>query len=114
MSDRHSPFQGLGAISYSDIGTALDALKIPMARTQRLTSQEILLAFNNDAMRSAFPPVCSPEQFAKLWGVSRSTIYWWISQGLFAGAVTRVGKHRRIWRDRAIEMLFSRCQHPNA
>ena len=84
-----------------------------MGRRERLKIDQISAAFTDEAMRSAFPPILSPEQFAKLWGVSRSTIYWWISQGLFAGAVTRVGKHRRIWRDRAIEILFNRGNHSN-
>jgi excisionase family DNA binding protein len=81
-----------------------------MARTQRLTSDEIQLAFDDKAMQAQFPPVLSPEQFAQLFGISVSTTYFWISQGLLKGAVTKVGKHRRIWRNRAIEILFNRNQ----
>jgi excisionase family DNA binding protein len=85
-----------------------------MARPQRLTSDEIRIAFNDEAMRTAFPPILSPEQFARLWGVSRSTIYLWISQGRFAGAVTRTGKHQRIWRDVAIYILFNKGKPRNS
>ena len=81
-----------------------------MARPQRLTTDEIQLAFDEQAARELYPPVLSPEQFAKLFGVSVSTTYFWISQGLLRGAVTKIGKHRRIWRNRAVEMLFNRHQ----
>lgn len=79
-----------------------------MARTQRLSIDEIQLAFDEKAMQEQFPPILSPEQFAKLFDISVSTTYFWIAQGLLKGAVTKVGKHRRIWRNRAIEILFNR------
>jgi excisionase family DNA binding protein len=81
-----------------------------MARPQRLTAEEIDLAFRDEATRNRFPPILSPEQFADLFGVSVSTTYLWITKGRLRGAVTRVGKHRRIWRNRAIEVLFNRNQ----
>jgi excisionase family DNA binding protein len=79
-----------------------------MARTQRITSDEIQVAFNDDATRSAFPPILSPEQFAQLLGVGRSTVYLWISQGRIDSAVTKIGKHQLIWRNRAIEIIFNK------
>jgi excisionase family DNA binding protein len=79
-----------------------------MARPQRLTSAEIQIAFDDEAMRTAFPPILSPELLAQLLGLSVSTIYLWIAKGKLAGAVTKVGKHRLIWRNRAIETLFTR------
>ena len=85
-----------------------------MARPERLTSDEIQLAFTEEAMRTAFPPILSPEQLAQLFGVSISTIYLWIADGRFAGAVTKIGKHRRIWRNRAIEILFNRRKQTNS
>jgi excisionase family DNA binding protein len=85
-----------------------------MGRPERLNIDQIAAAFSDEAMRKMFPPIMSPQQFADLLGVSRSSIYLWISQGLFAGAVTRIGKHRRIWRDRAIQILFSRGNTTNA
>jgi excisionase family DNA binding protein len=85
-----------------------------MAKAQRLSSDEIQLAFEDEAMRSLFPPILSPEQLAQLLGVSRSTVYFWIAQGRFAGAVTKIGKHRRIWRNRAIEVLFNRGKPSNS
>jgi excisionase family DNA binding protein len=81
-----------------------------MARPQRLTADEIQRAFGDEAARAKFPPILSPEQFAELFGVSVSTTYFWISQGLLRGAITKVGKHRRIWRNRAVEILFNRNQ----
>ena len=59
-------------------------------------------------MQEKYPPILSPEQFAELFGISVSTTYFWISKGLLKGATTIVGKHRRIWRNRAIEILFNR------
>jgi excisionase family DNA binding protein len=81
-----------------------------MARPQRLTTDEIQIAFEDEATRRAFPPILSPEQFANLFGISVSTAYHWISKGLLKGAVTKIGKHRRILRNRAIEILFNRNQ----
>jgi excisionase family DNA binding protein len=81
-----------------------------MARPQRLTVQEIQLAFDEEAVRKESPPILSPEQFARLFGISVSTAYHWIALGRLEGAVTRIGKHRRIWRNRAIEMLFNKGQ----
>jgi hypothetical protein len=81
-----------------------------MPRPQAITREEVQLAFEDEATRAAFPPILTPEQFAKLFGVSVSTTYFWISQGLFNGATTHVGKHLRIWRNRAIEIAFSRQQ----
>ena len=57
---------------------------------------------------STRPSLCPLEQFAKLFDISVSTTYFWISKGLLKGAVTKVGKHRRIWRNRAIEIIFNR------
>lgn len=59
-------------------------------------------------MRNAYPPILTPEQFAQLFGVSLSTVYDWVAKGHFDGAVTHIGKHLRIWRNRAIEIAFSR------
>lgn len=79
-----------------------------MARTHRLTSDEIQIAFDEKAMQNQYPPILTPELFAQLFGISVSTTYFWIANGLLKGAVTKVGKHRRIWRNRAIEILFNR------
>ena len=81
-----------------------------MARTQRLTAAEIQVAFDEEAMRQKFGPILSPEQFATLFGISTSTTYYWIAAGRLKGAVTKIGKHRFIWRNRAIEILFNRNQ----
>ena len=57
-------------------------------------------------MGDKFPPILSPEQFADLLNVSRSTVYHWIARGRFRGACRRRGKHRRILRDRALQTFF--------
>ena len=79
-----------------------------MPRPQAITREEVQVAFEDEATRDEFPPILTIEQFAKLFGVSDSTAYFWISEGLFNGAITHVGKHLRIWRNRAIEIAFSR------
>lgn len=77
-----------------------------MAKHSSLTVDEIRAAFADPAMRAQYPPVLSPAQLAELLGVSRATVYLWIQQGRFQGATTRVGKHRRLWRDTALERFF--------
>lgn len=77
-----------------------------MARPKRLTSDEIQLAFDEPEAAAKYPPILSPTQLAHLAGVSRSTVYHWIAAGMFAGAAVKRGKHRLIWRNRAIEILF--------
>jgi hypothetical protein len=79
-----------------------------MPRPQSITRDEINAAFEDEAMRAAYPPILTPEQFAGLFSVSVSTAYDWIAKGYFDGATTHVGKHLRIWRSRAIEIAFSR------
>ncbi len=81
-----------------------------MARVERLQPDEIALAFREEAARLRYPPIHTPEQFAALFGVSVSTTYFWIAHGKLKGAVTKVGKHRRIWCNRAIEILFNHNQ----
>ncbi len=81
-----------------------------MARVERLQPDEIDLAFREEALRLQYPPILTPEQFASLFGVSVSTTYFWIAQGKLKGAVTKIGKHRRIWRNRSIEILFNHNQ----
>jgi hypothetical protein len=45
-----------------------------MARAHRLTSEEIQLAFEDEAMRFSFPPILTPEQLSLLLHVNRSTV----------------------------------------
>jgi len=79
-----------------------------MPRPLAITREEVQVAFNDEATRNAFPPILTPVQFAGLFGVSVSTAYDWIGKGYFKGAVTHVGKHLRIFRNRAIELAFAR------
>ena len=81
-----------------------------MPRPLRISPEEIALSFQSAAMQLAFPPVLTLQQFAKLFSVSERTAKSWISSGDFDGATTRMGKHRRIFRDRAIHIAFSRSR----
>ena len=79
-----------------------------MPKPLQLTPEEINAAFGDEAWRSAFPPILTLTQFARLFQVSARTAKFWIASGDFAGATTRTGKHRRIWRERAIRFAFAR------
>lgn len=79
-----------------------------MARPAALSLDEIRQAFADEAWRSLYPPVLTLQQFASLFSVSVRTAKSWIASGDFAGATTRAGKHRRIWRDRAVLIAFGR------
>lgn len=71
-----------------------------------LTRDELQRPFSGEIGKK-FPPILSPTQLAELLGCSKSTIYFWIAKGRFAGACVKRGKHRRIWRDRALEIFFA-------
>lgn len=79
-----------------------------MASPRRLDSSEVASAFDSEDLRRRFPPVLSLRQFADLFQVSVRTAKHWIATGDFKGATTRAGKHRRIWRDLALQIAFSR------
>ena len=79
-----------------------------MAKMPRLTPQEIALSFQDETTRALFPPILTLGQFAALFQIVPRTAKHWIASGDFAGATTRAGKHRRIWRDRAIQIAFGR------
>lgn len=70
-----------------------------------LTDSEINQAFAG--LNQTFPPILSPDRLAELLGLSRSTVYLWIQQAHFTGAVTKRGKRRMFWRTRAIRALFN-------
>ena len=59
-------------------------------------------------------PILSPAELADLCGVSRKTIYQWISQGRLDGAFRKRGKHVFIWRDRALDLLYNGPDWSNA
>jgi len=79
-----------------------------MPKPLAITSEEIALSFADAKTAAQFPPVSSIVQTAKLFQVSVRTMKLYLAQGLLEGATTKVGKHRRIWRDRAIHIMFSR------
>src|SRR4051812_48979829 len=84
----------------------LDAMPKPL----QLTPEEIAAAFGDEPWRSRFPPVLTLKQFAELFQVSTRTAKSWIANGDFDGATTRMGKHRRVWRDRALRSAFGRVR----
>ncbi len=71
-----------------------------------LTVEEIRASLAGD-IETKYPPILSPKQFAELIGVARFTVYEWLSRGRLKHAARRRGKHSFIWRDRAIQILFS-------
>ncbi|HEY2585496.1 MAG TPA: helix-turn-helix domain-containing protein [Tepidisphaeraceae bacterium] len=81
-----------------------------MPKPLQLTPEEIAAMFGDEPWRSAFPPVLTLEQFARLMQVSVRTAKSWIASGDFDGATTRMGKHRRILRDRALRIAFGRAR----
>jgi hypothetical protein len=69
----------------------------------KLSRSEIRDAFTG----GKWPEVLSVVQLAELVGKSPKTMYLWIDEGKLDGAVKKQGKHWLIWRDKAIECLFS-------
>ncbi|MDB5306933.1 MAG: hypothetical protein JWO38_1135 [Gemmataceae bacterium] len=58
-------------------------------------------------LAARFPPVLSPRQLAELLGRSPKTVYEWMARGRLDGAYRKRGKHALIWRDKALEILFT-------
>ena len=84
-----------------------------MPRPLRISPEEIALAFQGEAMSARFPPLLTIPQFADLFQISLRTAKEWLGRGDFRGATTKIGKHRRIWRERAIQIAFARdCTRP--
>ena len=54
-----------------------------------------------------FPLVITPEQLAKICGLSPKTISFWIGKGRLDGAFRKRGKRNLIWRDRALDLIFN-------
>jgi excisionase family DNA binding protein len=66
-----------------------------------LTPAELARAFDG------VPPVLSPDQLAKVLGLSVKTIYGWMEQGRLDGAFRRRGKRCLIVRNRAMDIIFN-------
>jgi hypothetical protein len=79
-----------------------------MPRPVLPTCEEIAQAFADPATAVKFPPVLTIGQFAALFQISSRTAKKLLGEGQFNGATSLVGKHRRIWRDRAIQIWLSR------
>lgn len=75
-------------------------------REPTLTADKLARPFVGE-LAVKFPPVLSPTQLAELLGKSPKTVYEWMARGRLDGAVRRRGKHALIWRDKALEILFT-------
>lgn len=77
-----------------------------------LTVEEITRSFASPGGEEV-PRVLSPAQLAALLGLSVKTVYEWIARGRLESAARKRGKHTLIWRDRALEILFSQKDWPS-
>ena len=75
-------------------------------RKRKLSKAKITQAFADDS-GAPTPPILSPNQLATLLQLSVKTIYEWIAKGRLDGAFRKRGKHRLIWRDRALHILLN-------
>ena len=72
-----------------------------------LTSSEICSVFEDETLRSAYPPILSPSACAAMLGMSVNTLYAWLEAGQLLGAHRRRGKRQFIWRDRILCLTFN-------
>ena len=72
-----------------------------------ITDREIARAFDNEDLRRMFPPILKTEQVLLLFGIAKSTLQEWISQGRLCDTYRVRGKHRFFWRDRLIDQIFN-------
>lgn len=75
-------------------------------RPKPLSESELAQAFASDAGRQ-YPAVLTPKQLAELLGMSVKTIYEWLEKGRLANSSRHRGKRVLIFRDRAINEIFS-------
>jgi excisionase family DNA binding protein len=71
-------------------------------RKRHLSKDEILRAVGGQ-----LPAILSPAQLASFLGLSRKTVYEWLTKGRLEGAFRKRGKHHLIWRDRALDILYN-------
>ncbi len=65
---------------------------------RKLAAREITAAFD----ATAWPPILTPDEAARLLRLKVSTLYRHVSEGRYAAAVKR-GKPLRFWRDRLVQ-----------
>jgi len=65
---------------------------------RKLTVQEVA----NTLDASAWPPILTPDEAARLLRLKVSTLYRHVSEGRYGSAVKR-GKPLRFWRDRLVQ-----------
>ena len=79
----------------------------------RPISRDEVRAAIDGAGDGKLPAILTPEQLAEALQISRSTVYFWITQGRFDGAFRKRGKHLRFWRDRALDLFFDGPEWPS-
>lgn len=77
-----------------------------MRRKDAAISREEIRQSFDGPWGERFGPILSVPQFAELFGESPHTVRDWFRQGRFGAAARKIGKHIRIFRDRAIVELF--------
>jgi excisionase family DNA binding protein len=82
--------------------------KRPNDRDVAISTEEIRAAFADEASNTAFPPILSVQQAARLMQVPVGTIYDWSSRGLLRHCSKKIGKHLRILRDRFVQNAFTK------
>jgi hypothetical protein len=73
----------------------------------KISTEEIVNAFADQAIAQQFPPVLNVDLAAKLLTVSPKTVYGWHGDGRLTAAVAKRGKHLLFWRDRLIDVIFN-------
>lgn len=72
----------------------------------KLTKDELQRAFAS-GIGAQVPVILSPAQLATIIGISRKTVYEWLSKGRLDGTYRKRGKHVLLWRDRALERIMN-------
>lgn len=70
-----------------------------------LTAKEAAALFADPAWAARFPPLLGVGQVAELCQVPEQTVYGWSSRGVLDPCKVKVGKYRRFFRDRLIQLL---------
>jgi excisionase family DNA binding protein len=73
-----------------------------------LTSNEIKSLFDDPDWKSKYPPLLTVCQAAELAGVSKHTVYGWLSQGLLDDCRSKTRRPVQIHRGKYLEIIFNR------
>jgi excisionase family DNA binding protein len=78
-----------------------------MSNRLKLTATEVAAAFDAARARRRFPPILTTLQVARLLGVKRKTVYFWVQQHRLDGTFRKRGKRHLFWRDRVVVAVFN-------